>query len=374
MIYCIFIIPFLLFSFAEICGPKRKYLKLMMLFFTIVLILFIGLRYKTGRDWGNYIRLFESIPRNRTDGIEPGYIWLNKIIYYTFRNYFVVQFIATFILLCAYYNFIKNHSRFPIFSLCLFFIFFFFDILMSQVRQAIAMGIILLGAENIFERRFIKYFCYILAASLFHISAICVIPIFFLYNYSGRLLPIFLMLFCTVSYFYTDIIYFIVTKIAPLLFGRLGTIALAYLDSDIYSGKAEFGTGLNYIGSFLINLFIVCLCKTRDKNLRFFINCLVVAQIIASVSTGFTIIQRLRAYYLMFGIIGYENLFRIFSFKKITNIFYIYVCVIILFFAIPFFKARTSHARDRLTGNDIYFDYNPYYNVFAHPYEAEFKY
>jgi hypothetical protein len=165
-----------------------------------------------------------------------------------------------------------------------------------------------------------------------------------------------------------------VAKIVLFLPGRLGTIALVYLDSEIYGGKPEFGTGLGYIGSFLMNLFIVSLCKTRDKRLRFFINCMIIAQIISSISTGFSIIQRFRAYYLMFGIIGYENLFRMFSFKKMANLFYIYVCIIILFFAIPFYKARTSHDHDRLTGNDVYFDYNPYYNVFVHPYEAEFKY
>jgi hypothetical protein len=184
----------LLFAFAEICSPRKKYLKLILLFLTTVLILFIGLRYKTGRDWGNYIRLFESILQNKDSTVEPGYIWLNKIIYYTFGNYFVVQFIASFVTIYAYYNFIKGHARFPIFALCLFIIFFFFDILMSQVRQSMAVGIILLGIESIFERKFTKYLFYILAASMFHISAICAIPIYFLYNYFGKVLPVFFII------------------------------------------------------------------------------------------------------------------------------------------------------------------------------------
>jgi hypothetical protein len=368
-----FITPFLLFAFAEICGQKKKYLKLILFFFTGVLILFIGLRYKTGRDWGNYIRVFESIPRNRRDGIEPGYIWLNRIIYYATGNYFVLQFIATFVILYAYYKFLKKHSLFPIFSFCLFFMFFFFDILMSQVRQSIAVGIILLGTENIFERRFIKYLFYILVASLFHISAICAIPIYFLYNFFGKLLPILLLLLCSLSYFFHDIISFLVTMIAPYLPGRLGFIALSSLNSEIFSKTAEFGTGLNYISKLLMAIFIICICKSCDKKKWFFINCMIVAQMISSAATGFSIIQRLRAYYLMFGILGYENLFGAFSFKKIHSLFYMYLCIIVLFFALPFFKERIVHGHDELTGRDIQYNYVPYYNVLYHPREADFR-
>jgi hypothetical protein len=367
MIYCIFITPFLLFAFAEVCNPKKNYLKLILLFFTIVLILFIGLRYKTGRDWGNYIRMFESIPKSRETSFEPGYLWLNKIIYYTLGNYFAVQFIASCVIFYAYYFFIKKYAKFPIFSLCLLFMVFFFDILMSQVRQSIAMAIILMGTESIFERKFVKYACYILAASLFHISAICAIPIYFLYHYFNKLLLVLLIFFSTLSYFYNNIVYLMVSKIAPFLPYRLGTIALVYLNAEVYSESAEFETGLVYISKLLMTLFILCICRTRDKKTWFFINCLVMMQIISSIATGFAIIQRFRAYYLMFGILGYENLFCMFSFKKVSSLFYIYLCMIILFFALPFFKDGTSHARDRLTGNDRYFDYNPYYNVFYHP-------
>jgi hypothetical protein len=335
--------------------------------------LFIGLRYKTGRDWGNYIRLFESIPRNRSDGIEPGYLWLNKGIYYTTGNYFVLQFIATFVILYAYYRFLKKHARFPIFSFCLFFMFFFSDILMSQVRQSIAMGIILFGAVNIFERKFMKYLFYILLASLFHISDICAIQIYFLYNFFGKLLPIFLLLLCSLSYFSHDLISFLVTMMAPYLPGQLGLIALGYSNSEIFSKTAEFGTGVGYISKLLMTIFILCICKSRDKKMWFFINCMIVAQMISSVATGFSIIQRLRAYYLMFGIMGYENLFSVFSFKKISSLFYIYLCIIVLFFALPFFKDRIVHIYDELTGRDIQYNYIPYYNVFYHPREAEFR-
>jgi hypothetical protein len=331
------------------------------------------LRYKTGRDWGSYIRLFESIPQNKDFTVEPGYVWLNRIIYYTIGNYFVLQFIASFFIIYAYYNFIKKHSRFPIFSLGLFILFFFSDILMCQVRQSIAMGIILLGIENVFERKLIKFLFYILAASMFHISAVCAILIYFLYNYFGKVLSFFLLLFSTLSYFYHDIIYFMVEKATVFLPGRLGFLALRYLNSEIFSRTAEFGTGLVYIGNLLMAIFILCICKSRSKKAWFFVNCLVMAQIISSIATGFSIIQRFRAYYLMFGILAYENLFTAVSFKKISSLFYLYLCMIVLFFSLPFFRERTVHSYDELSGRDTQYYYIPYYNVFYHPYQAEFR-
>jgi hypothetical protein len=373
MIYCIFITPFLFFAIVELCDPDRKHLKLVLFFFIVVLILFIGLRYKTGADWAAYIKFFESIPQNGKTEFEPGYAWLNRIIYYSLGNYFAVQFIATFVLIYAYYKFIKKHAQFPIFSLCLFFFFFFTHILMCQVRQSIAMGIILLGAENVFERKFIKYLLYVFAASLFHISAVFAIPVYFLYNYFGKPLPIFLVFFCTLSYFYHDAVYFLLAKITPFLPGRLGFLAARYLNSEIFTKTAEFGTGLGYTARLLMVVFIVCICKNRDKKTWLFINCLVMAQMISSVAIGFYIVYRLQSYYLMFGILGYENLFRSFSFKKVPGLFYAYLCMVILFFSLPFFKERTSHKYDELTGRDAQYSSVPYYNVFYHPYEADLR-
>jgi hypothetical protein len=235
------------------------------------------------------------------------------------------------------------------------------------------MGIILFGTKNIFERKFIRYLLYISIASLFHISAICAIPVYFLYNYFGKPLLIFLMIFCSLSYFYHDLVSFLLTKITPFLPGRLGSIAEIYLNSEIYSKTAEFGTGLGYISRLFLVIFVVCLCRNRDKKTWFFINCLVMAQIISSVATGFAIIQRLRAYYLMFGILGYGVLFNVFSFKKVSSLFYMYLCIIVLFFFLPFFKDRTSHKPDVVTGRDIQYEYIPYYNVFYHPPKAEFR-
>jgi lysylphosphatidylglycerol synthetase-like protein (DUF2156 family) len=155
--------------------------------------------------------------------------------------------------------------------------------------------------------------------------------------------------------------------------GRFGFIALRYLNSGIFIKTAKFGTGFVYIGGLVMVIFILCICKSHSKKAWFFVNCLVMAQIISSTATGFSIIQRLRAYYLMFGILAYENLFTVVSFKKISSLFYIYLCMIVLFFSLPFFKDRTVHSYDELTRRDIQYNYIPYYNVFYRPYQAEFR-
>jgi hypothetical protein len=375
MIYCILLIPFLCFSAAEIYGIKKIYSRTLLFFLASVLIFFIGLRYRTGEDWYNYLARFNAVPSRNffMRGWEIGYLWLNVAVYYTIGNYYAVQFIATFLFCVAFYRVNKQYSLYPIFTLSLFYI-LLYTVLMCQVRQQIAIAIVLLSTKFIFEHKFLPFFCFIGLACLFHTSAITAIPLYFLYRKTNKIVSLFFIAFSSLFYFFNRVLISLVSLIVPFLPGRLSHIGAVYLASEVYAGQAIFRSGIAFIANILLVIIIVTCIKVDDnKRKSFFLNCLVLATCIKNVSAGLSILERLQSYYLVYGIIIYAYILRLFSFRKIKNIFFIYMCFVFIFFILPFAKPRLTRARSPTSGIIWYDYYNPYYNVLYYPSEADMR-
>jgi hypothetical protein len=361
---------------AEIYGMQKKYVKLILFFLISIIIFFIGLRYRTGADFNGYLIIFDDPLKEYTAVIpkEPGYVILNRIFKYIFGNYYILQCSITFFVCFSVYKFIVRYSKYPLVSLFLFIIFFFDDILMAQMRQSIALGIVLLSTKYIFNRKIIPFLFMVVLACMFHISAICAIPLYFLTWYFNKIISAIAMLASLIFYYKNNILILILSLIAPLLPGRLSEIAIKYLNSELYAGQTQgLNTGIYYIANLLLAMFLVLTIKPKDNKMIFFINTIIIAAIITNVSTGLVIIQRLRAYYLVYGIIGYTYIFKSINFRKLRDLFVIYACCIVVFFAIPFVKARTNYKISIITGRHMQYYWIPYYNAVYHSEKADYR-
>jgi hypothetical protein len=373
MIYAAFFSLFIFSSIAEIIGLKKTTDKTILCFLVTVIILFVGLRYKTGADWSGYIRVFENSDSysENSFGTEYGYFLLNRIYKYIFGDYFALQFSVTFFVCLVVYKFVAKYSAYPIFSLFLFIAFFLNDILMAQVRQSIALAIILLSSGYIFNRKLIKFLLAVFIACFFHISAVFAIPLYFLYCKIHKAFLLILLLGSQLFYFNNHFLTLLIEALMPFLPGRLAIIVPMYLNSEIFAGQAAFNTGLSHIGSIFIAFFFVFIVNPKDTRTSFYINTVAIAMIIKSMSSGFSIISRLTAYYLVYNIIAYTYLFVPSIFRKQKDFKYIYVCCFIILFALVPIKSRLTHGINRLSGRDIQYGWIPYYNVLYHPYEAK---
>lgn len=367
----IIVIYFLFFvsSILEVGGLKKSQERWLLGGLTIILILFVGLRYHTGADWYIYNRIFDQSLSliDNPYRIEYGFLLLNKLFKLIFNNYYVLQFAVTLFVGFSFCIFYKNHSQYPIVSLSLFVWMLFYNILMAQVRQSIALAIIVFSTQYVFDRKLFHFLSVIFAACFFHISAVVAIPLYFLYRNYGKTLPLILMLIAQLFYFSPEFIKSIILFVVPYLPSRFSFFA-GYLTS-VLGDSQNFGSGLIYLGQMSLSIFTVLFIKPTDKKEAFFLNTLAVFVIIKGFALGIEIIERIEAYYLVFAIIAYTYLFKI-RIKRLRSVYLITTCFLLLFFIMLRIRTLTDTGITTLTSRPGNYALVPYYNALSHPPEA----
>ncbi len=335
------------------------------------LLLFVGLRYHTGADWGLYEYFFENLPiEGNFSGWESGYVLLSKTIFYLFGNYYVLQFLASFIFIYALSRFFEKNSDYPIFAFSIFLFIYFISLFMAQVRQSIALSVILLSTNYIFKRNFIKYALMVALACMFHISAIVAIILYFLNTKWSKTFSLFIILVSQVFYFFPGSVLKIVDIIVPLMPQRIGEIAQDYLNS-LFANKAQFNTGLFYIVTVIISTVSVLLANKDDEKMTFFSNSLVVAIVIMSMANAMMIIARFQSYFYVYGIVCIVNLLNI-KIKNINSyaIKSVIASILFLFFSFKTINVIRSNNISSITNRVENYALVPYYNVISYPQEA----
>jgi hypothetical protein len=381
IVYILFLSPYFFYAVYEVaCKPKYKN-NYMFTFLIIFAIFFIGMRYKTGADWRGYIEMFErslKIDWNYSSSengimIEYGYILLNKMIKYLFNNYYVLQFMITCFVFIIARKFILHYSEFPFCSLFLFLIFFFDGLLMAQVRQSIAVVIIIISTKYIIQRKLFIFLILVFLASLFHISAICAFPLYFLTIKINKVFLFGLVIFSSIFYFRQDLLFSIIKLFIPYMPNRLSSIASIYLMNNNWNKLGQFNTGIYFLVKHLLLLSWVILAKINNNKEKLFYNAAVVGIIISMISTGMVIIDRLTDYYEIYAIFSYTTLFKDVNFKHMRELILVYSFSILLLFSYPLVNRFITTKKDDLTGRPSNYKYIPYYNVIYFPAEAQYR-
>ena len=161
----------------------------------ILIFLFLALRYDFGRDYMGYYRIFESAKSysfiQLFDGTLYGEIgWL--ILCWMFKQfgfYVMVAFLALFSCL-LYYRFFINYVPANFYWLAIFLYIFNPGLMLlhtTAMRQSISIALFLLSIEYIVKKDVIRYILIIGFASLFHKSALVLLPVYFLSFIKERL-------------------------------------------------------------------------------------------------------------------------------------------------------------------------------------------
>lgn len=156
----------------------------------ICMILFIGLRGESGVDSINYIDFFKNHTdtfwnwKNEEKGYaEHGFYFLSIILKSIWNNinfYFLsISAITIFFLIKS----LKEFSLYPLLGFCTYYSRFLIIRDMNQIRQALAMVIIIYGFKYLLQDKKRIYLLCIIGAILMHYSSITVIPFLFLYKY-----------------------------------------------------------------------------------------------------------------------------------------------------------------------------------------------
>lgn len=151
---------------------------------SVILIFFVGFRGDIEPDYINYLDIYNQSSKSKyTDfEIEPLYLFLNKLVIFFGGSFPYIVFIMSLLSLMPKLLFFKKYSPNFALSITVFFCssLFFFDFI--AIRQAVAIGIFMYSLKYIQQRKLMLYFLLILIASLFHISALILLPCYFVLN------------------------------------------------------------------------------------------------------------------------------------------------------------------------------------------------
>lgn len=315
----------------------------------IVLSLFAGVRnFNVGKDSENYTRNFRTSLDVHyfefDEFIEPGYQFLEYTILRLTNEYFWLFFITALIVVYCYLTIIKKYSVNYLLSVFLFITLGVYTFFFNGLRQGLAMAIFSLALPHLLEKRLVSYLVVCVLASLFHNSALFMVPFYFLVNLKVK--PIY--------------------KISATFLGSLfvSRFLVNYISTtnDRYEGYAtadQEGGGYVTLGFYIIILFAIYVTsriyKIRDKQFvqlfTFYAVGVVFIIPIAMLGANPSGPQRLLAYFTWTLILILPTIL-----KKINNI-YITTLGVILF--IIYFILTTSKF-----SNLVPYVINPIFEIF----------
>ena len=137
---------------------------------TIILGAYFSCHFGYGFDWINYFNAYDIIRYQDIPLTEPGLFYVMKLAdYYNLEFGEMMFFVGIFNYYCLY-KFCKTFKN-PTFALFCAFSFFGFYMYAEQIRQGLAVSIILLGLSRYgFDSK--KLYFFIIAAAFFHVSAL----------------------------------------------------------------------------------------------------------------------------------------------------------------------------------------------------------
>ena len=326
--------------------------------FIVFLLLTVpaSLRYYTGADYGNYLKMFYNIKSLESREI----LWevLNK---FTAFLGLPVQFIFIFSAILIYYPIcFKLRRKHYCLAIVLYIVFMFYFKSYNGLRQMIAVSFVLWALIKFESKDYMKALLLYLISIGFHTSSILILPCFFisLIKIKGKKLPFFILLviilFC---------LRFNCLTIMLSILGRIGSKYARFAKSSFYTGKTALGSGIGVFTRLLFSLLAVFFYKkirikypekliALNLSIFFIISYLLAAQ--------FVILGRLRDAFIFVPLI--ISGFAIESCGKYKKVVLILLLSINLFL---FEKDIQKKTRDTFS-DKIY----PYYSIF---YKGEIK-
>ena len=180
-VFTILTIVLVIYSFLEVNNYKNYNSVWVVIAF---LTIFIGLRFWVGADYGNYFRAYHEFGRDldmsdilnmirerRKDiHMEWLYLFFANIIYEAGFSFYIFTFFLAIVSISIKYKVFTEHSVYPAFAMLLF---MYPTLLVSdggQMRQGMAMALLLFSFRYIKERKLLMFLITIYLAIGFHTS------------------------------------------------------------------------------------------------------------------------------------------------------------------------------------------------------------
>lgn len=314
MIY--FLIPILMLFFSIIL-ERFKNIDLKIIFYIcilFILVMFAGLRGDVDPDYSSYLDIFKNAGMGVNLNVEPAFYYFNKILNYFGMSFqWVIFLIALFSITLKLNFFFKNSPNFA-FSILIYYcsMFFLYDFI--AIRQALSMAIFMISIPFLLDRRFFHYIILIAIASMIHLSALILIPLYFFIHYSYHKILFYLILSLAtfVAVFKVDI------QLVTLLLSYLSLPDFASNKLDVYAQEDVFAA-LSVRQLLLGFVFVILLSKNDNKIIQLILNIYILGILIGTLFNEVPQMSfRLKAYFLWT-----ESILVVFYIHKILKNYYL---------------------------------------------------
>ena len=316
------IMYFILIIFFKFINTKK--INLFDILLIIMLILVSGLRYAIGTDYMMYKSFYFNVNLPNAEKVETGF----KILINIVKNVFGYKFWYFFVICAAIsiipiYYVIKKKSKYPAFTLIMFVSMGFYTLSFNMVRQFVAIAICIIALEFIYRKNFIAYVFTIIFASFFHITALIMIPAYFIGIgdfKSNTLLKI-----------------FIIELFVGILFNPIFNFLVSHISQ--YAMYAKYGGTTPGIGTYLLGGIYLFLIFVQIKFYEKFVKnefekCCLNLSILAVPFIVFSIYNVLFAriiyYFLIPALIPFSNILNFFKIKRTQKAFNVFIIMLLL--------------------------------------------
>jgi len=282
---------FLCLTFAFI-SEKVTSVKYLAIFISLLFIIGLsGLRNNVGTDYESYVRIFDTISIDGFTTVEPGYYALNKFFKESNKGYLYVFCICSAITyLILYFTLLRE----KILTLGLLFTFTFGFVFLSNniIRQALVIPVFFYSIEFIYKRKVLYFILSILLCSLFHFSALLLIPFYWVYKINFKKAIWFFLISFSFILSFTQIFNLVIIKMISFIPKYAG-----YLMTGDEDNKA-IKSGATMILVYFFSLFIVSAGNyIKEKKYKIYYNLYLLGITISFLTMNISFLFRF-SYYL----------------------------------------------------------------------------
>jgi len=163
----------------------------------IVLILFMGLRYKIGGDSIRYQDVFENqtlkLPQLLSLrewwllGYQPGWLLMMSLCKSITDNFIIVQLLEATTINVAVFWFVRRNCKHPFTFVLLYYICHYLYFTTEILREGFSVAYFIFGYKYLVRRNYLKYYCFAVLGFLFHASSLILFLLPLIYPVLSRL-------------------------------------------------------------------------------------------------------------------------------------------------------------------------------------------
>lgn len=313
---CLFLVA-LFFAFLSVCDlHQRRIMEQPRLDFYIlsglIVAIAFGIREGFGTDYYDiYVKGYNEIQAGFTSRFELGFVVLCRLLILFGFDYHSMFLVTSFLTVYFVYRAIYRQSMGPIWGVYIFLFGGFLFFSSNGVRQAVAASILLNALPYASRGESVKYCIVVLAASLFHSTALLFLPLIALRGWRPDSLKSLFTFVCAIAFggAISSALLSFGAAVSPQIARYVSTEHLS--DQFLSSGNIDVADLL--ICSISLALFLWLKnenAKLLDGHTVFLFNLLMVGIVICVLSKYVMLFSRIAVYFTSICIIAIPRLFR----------------------------------------------------------------